>query len=485
MEVLSDSIIGYDSSLAIFQKPLQDVGIRGRKIIQHLPVNDFTSQGVLQFVVNSAGSNYIDLSKTLLNIRCKIVKQDGSPITKYEENLSGVWVPADSKGPMKNAEGSEAADKDKDGDGDSETHKDDGGKDKPICTGVINNFLNSLFNRVDFSVNNHLMTNSHDTYSYQSYLKTVLHAPAELRDGALETQLYYKGMEKQRFTNDWPNTDDTGLFKRSVLFNGSQEVDMSGKLACDVFDLNRLLPNNIQLQLTLYPSTPEFCLISAQIPTPTDLKIVITRASLEICHVEVSPEVIAAHSAVLLSEPAIYPFIKTEVKKFAMAKGSYGVEINNPFENRVPSELICGIVDAEACHGSMNSDPLNFENCKLTFIQATCNGQDMTNSPIYTKFGNSPHESMYVDAYKSLCGVNGIPGAIPFDRQTYFYGYTLYRFVMEDEDGTGEVIPLKRMGNVRLNLKLAEQLDRAKTVILFASFPSGFRLDRNRSIHEF
>ena len=79
-QVLTDSVIGYPQSLAIFSKAVQNVGIRKYRTIEYYPVNDFTTQGVIQFMINGNGASYIDLSRTLLNIKCKIVRRDGSNI---------------------------------------------------------------------------------------------------------------------------------------------------------------------------------------------------------------------------------------------------------------------------------------------------------------------------------------------------------------------------------------------------------------------
>ena len=90
-QVLSDSIIGYPESLAIFSKPVQNIGVKKYRCINYYPVNDFTTQGVVQFHVSGNGSSYIDLSKTLLNIRCRIVKRDGTSIKETSlANLAAV-----------------------------------------------------------------------------------------------------------------------------------------------------------------------------------------------------------------------------------------------------------------------------------------------------------------------------------------------------------------------------------------------------------
>ena len=261
---------------------------------------------------------------------------------------------------------------------------------------------------------------------------------------------------------------------------------MCGKLACDAFEIDRLVPNGVLLQLTLYPNTPEFCLMTPDIVPIPDYKVVITKASLHIWHAEISPEIIATHSEILVSEPALFPYTKTEIKKFTLSQGVFGAELNNPFESRLPSELVIGMVSGEASHGDFQADPFLFEHNNLNFIQVTCDGEDLNNSPIMTKYSQTPEESLYMDAYKTLCGVDGRPGENPISRRDFFHGYTLYRFVVEHEDTTNssDVVPLRRTGNVRISMKFDKQLDQTKTVIIFAKFPAGFKIDKNRGVYD-
>ena len=84
-QVLKDSVVGYPESLAIFDKPIQNIGIRQVRNVNYYPVNDFTSQGVIQFSIPGTGNNYLDLSRTYLNIRCKILKKDNSRLTSWHD----------------------------------------------------------------------------------------------------------------------------------------------------------------------------------------------------------------------------------------------------------------------------------------------------------------------------------------------------------------------------------------------------------------
>jgi len=172
------------------------------------------------------------------------------------------------------------------------------------------------------------------------------------------------------------------------------------------------------------------------------------------------------------------------VKKFNAPKGLHSIELNSVFENSVPSQLIFGILDAAAASGEYSSDPFYFERAGLSYAQCTVDGEDMLFSPMSMQYGERETESLYLEAYKSLFGINGVPGMAPFSREAFFHGCTLYRFAMDPEMASGDVIPLRRTGNVRLSLKFDRALDSPKTIIVLGQFQNGFRLDYNRGIKE-
>ena len=46
---MNDIQVGYPEELSIFEKPAKNVGIKQARCITYYPVNDFSTQGVIQF----------------------------------------------------------------------------------------------------------------------------------------------------------------------------------------------------------------------------------------------------------------------------------------------------------------------------------------------------------------------------------------------------------------------------------------------------
>ena len=330
------------------------------------------------------------------------------------------------------------------------------------------------------------MTDSSNCYPYLSFFKTKLFTAPEVKtSGALEMQMCFEDFDSQLSKDvNWMLTTDKRFMKRSSYFNGSGEVEMKTRLHSDIFQQKKLIPNGVNIQISLHRSDPEFCLISADSTPNPGYSIVITRASLDVTFLELAPEAQTALSEVLKSQDALFPVLKHSVKKFSAPKGLHSIELNSIFENSVPCQMLFGIVDGAASTGEYSSDPFFFEKVGLNHAQCTVDGEDMLHSPMSLKYGKDETDSFFLDAYKSLIGINGIPGMAPFSRESFFNGCTLYRFTMESDPASGDIVPLRRTGNVRLSLKFDRPLDSPKSIIVVGQFQNGFRLDYNRGIKE-
>ena len=536
--ILADSVIGYPDSLAIFSRPLQNVGIRNSKKVEHLPINDITSQSVIVFEVKPSGSGYLDLSKTRLKITSKIVKADGSVIKDFskviQENklndeeavVSNTKTQSDGKeadtgsttassGSTTASSGSttssttstaQASDKSTSStssadstssmnasksSGKTSTNNQSTTIDDESLQNIVapcQNFFHAMFERCDIQLQNNLVTDSSTTYGYNALYK-ALQASREEKKSTMAMQMYFESDYDYSVNEslNWLSSKNPGLVKRGEAFTGSREVTMCGRIASEVFDVERLLVFGVPLKVTLYPSQPQFCLLSPMIEPPPNFKFVITKAVLEVVYIDIAPEIVAAHAEVMKNEPALYPFKKVETKLFAIPQNSYSLEVNSPFESRIPSSLVLGIVDAESVHGSFAKESLRFEHSNLRVIQCVVDGMDVGDSPIHTKYGDSAHKSSYMEGYNSMKGFGGIPNVVPYGYDAYFNGLTLYRFQFEDQESVtgsrGELIPLQRSGNLRVKLQFDKPVKKPKTLVAFGEFASGFKIDRNRAVH--
>ncbi|GFY10287.1 uncharacterized protein F54H12.2 [Trichonephila clavipes] len=114
------------SELELFNLPGTQTVIQDGQWKQYHPLSNVFDNAPVEFHISGSAEDYIDISKTQLYVKAKIVKVDNTPITKDD------------------------------------------------TIGPVNLFLHSLFSQVDVSLNDRVVSNSSNTYPYRSYIETLL-----------------------------------------------------------------------------------------------------------------------------------------------------------------------------------------------------------------------------------------------------------------------------------------------------------------------
>ncbi|XP_071948814.1 uncharacterized protein F54H12.2-like [Antedon mediterranea] len=206
------------SELDLFSVPPTQTSIKKGQWVQYHPFNSITDTGPVQFNIQGSTEEYVDLSQTMLRVKVKITRGDGTDL-----------------------------------------HADD-----PV--GPTNLLLQSLFNEVDVSLNERLITPSNNTYSYRAMIETLLTYGADAKETHLTGGLFYKDTAGRMDVAN-PTLDDAaanqGLKKRSQYIRGSRLVDLIGPIHCDIFFQDRMMLNGVDIKLKLHRSKNAFCLMSS------------------------------------------------------------------------------------------------------------------------------------------------------------------------------------------------------------------------------
>ena len=515
--VLNDAYVGYTSQLAIFDKIRQDVSIKRSQIVKYYPINDYSAQGVLQFAINNSSTRYMDLRGTRLNLTCKLVGPEGQDIyptgpvveekkrTKRSSDAdrraaalasairSGVTDNAGkSTAPVDGAEGGSDIDID-----DSSDAADDQEAGEFIDSvpedalraniGVVNNIAHSLWSRVDISMQSKNLTQSDQSYAYMSYLKSLLYTNSDMKKSAMQASLFYPDRSAEVYDTNPVSTNNEGLKIRSSYFVGGQLVELSTPLHSDLFSVNRFIPGGINMALTLHQNNPQFYLMTKDLKKKVEgCRIIVVRASLDVLLHEIDPSIVIAHSEILKTQPAVFPYLRTELKRCSISSGLYEYRLDDPFSNLIPSELVIGLVRDSASHGDFHENGLHFEHCNLSSIDVTVDNTDMINSPISLKY-DSGALGRGLQGYMTLTGASGEEGVNPIGtRLDYTLGNCLYRFrsqPLENMVSHQSQLPLRLTGNLRVSLRFDKAIEAPLTMVLFASFPGALKIDNFRNLY--
>ena len=181
------------TELDLFSMPPTHVSLEKGHWIDYQPVSSVSDSGLTTFL-SPGTEDYVDLSKTILLLRVKVTKADGT-------NLG-----ADEK------------------------------------VGVVNNFLHSLFKHVRVFLKGKRVTQATGTYAYRAYLETLLNYGPAAKQSQL-TQPCITDTAGKMDVADPTFADvnaNTGVKERYVFGKTRGGIEMAGPVYSDIFFTDRL-----------------------------------------------------------------------------------------------------------------------------------------------------------------------------------------------------------------------------------------------------
>lgn len=407
--------------LNLFDPVDTDTALQSTEWIEYRPVNQITDSAALDFNITAQTSAYMDLKRSVLNVKLRLVNEDNTPI------------------------------------------------DEALVTGLINVPLHSLFSQVEVSFQQTPMTHWGANYPYKAYIDTLLKTDKTVQDNLLTSQLFFKD------TGDLDSSDaktgtNLGLIKRFDTTKAGKIVDLEGPLLLDVFQQPKLLMNGVHLGIKLYPSHNSFRLMSDSLK-PTE-KVQIVDARFKLCIHRVDNHALLSHQKRIRDTPASYPYLRSDIKTIALSSGQYSYSVDDLFQEQVPTKHIVGLVSSEAYSGSYKKNPFNFRHYDCNSVGFYVDGQSYPSHPIQPNF----EADQYTDCYRTLTYFRN---DINIARYEYKKGYCLYVLDIDPYYSFNT----KRRGHCRLELKFAKPLPESVTILVYATFPELLNIDESRAVN--
>ena len=406
--------------LNLFKAARADTSSHSREWIEYRPVSQITDSAALDFNIPAQSSGYVDLKRSILNIKLRLVSADNTPL------------------------------------------------DSALVVGPVNVPLHTLFSQIEVSFQQTPQTQWGRNYPYKAYIDTLLKTNRDVQKNLLTSQLFYKD------TGDLDSSDaktgpNAGLYHRYDETLGGRIVDLEGPLLLDIFQQRKLLINGVHLGIKLYPSNNAFRLMSDNL-APTE-KIQIVDARFKLCVQRLENDVLLSHQKEIQTTPAVYPYLSSDIKTIAVPAGQYNYNVDDLFQGSVPSKLIVGLVSSEAYSGSYKKNPFNFQHYDCSSIGFYVDGQSYPSHPLQPNF----EAGQYTDCYRTLTHFRE---DVNITHSEYKNGYCLY--VLEIDPYYS--FNTKRRGHCRLELKFAKALPESVTLIVYATFPEVLSINQSRAV---
>ena len=410
----------HQAQLNLFTKTPSDTSLKSKEWIEYKPTNQINDTSAINFSITAQSSAYVDLKSSVLNVKLRLTNGDGTPMNEA------------------------------------------------IVAGLVNTPLHSIFRQVDVTFQQTPLSHSGNNYPYKAYIDTILKTNENVQKGELTSQLFYKDVGPD--TDDAKTGPNSGLFNRSLATQGGKVVDLEGSLLIDVFQQPKLLLNGVSIGIKLWPSLDSFRLITDTIKA--DLKVQIVDASFRLCVQRIDGGLMMAHEKMIKMEPAIYPYLKSDIKTTSIASGQYSFSVDDVFQGLVPCKLIVGLVSSAAYMGDYRKNPFYFRDYDCSSVGFYVDGQSYPSQPLRPNY----EANQYIDSYRTLTTFRK---DVNIDRYDYTEGYCLY--VLEVDPYYS--FNIKRKGHCRLEMKFAKPLPESVTLILYATFPEILHIDASRSVY--
>lgn len=419
--------------LSLFTPPPNQVAIEKEYYIECRPISSIaTDSSPVEILVSGQGAEYMNLSKSRLYVKAKIVKSDGTPLAKDEK------------------------------------------------TGIINMPLQTMWSQIDIYMNGKLVSLNTTNYPYKAYMKTILHDAKQRQGSALQAQLFEKDVPPMD-SGDPVGQVNTGLIWRYVYTKESHSFDMEGILLEDVFGLDKYLINGIDLFVKLYRANPQFTLMSSE--ASPDYKIILEDVVFKSCKVKVDPGIIMSHAQQIERQPVQYYIDRTEVKINSISANSNEFLWDNVFQNSRPEKVILAFALQTAVSGSYSRNPFNFQHFDLSELALYVDGESRPSRPMKLDYGeNKNFVSAFAALFQGSLGRDS-QSDLNINRSDFVNGYSIYSFSLDTDDFEGErYVNLIKRGNTRIEAKFRTPPQETISCIAFAQFPAVLEVDKNREI---
>ena len=442
--IAASSRIASFEELDLFRLPQTQGVVERIQYIEKYTTTTDPNSSILDFYIAESGQDFINLAKSQLEIKAKIVKdgtppKQGDPVPKVPPAL------ADEVGP-------------------------------------VNLLLQSLFSQVDMWMNNTRVSSTTSNYAYQAYIPTTLSYGITFKETCLSSQLYAK--DEGVMDSTVPSSgDNRGLQERATYTEGGSLVHLKGPLYTDVWQMQRWLIPGVNIKLSFRRNPDKFILMAKQ-PTK-NFSLEIVEAKLNVCYCTLfRPASEAIEAALSLSE-AKYPLTRTIVKNYSITREEHGKVFENVFAEQIPTKVVIGFLSDEAYNGSWNKNPFNFKHYNVSFVSVYYNGIPMPKrayEPVWN--GAKKKNSAYIDAYDSLFEFDNrkeSKQSIDVERGDFCNGYSLFVFNLDQMAGR-HILPLYKSGNLRIEIKFKDKLPHGIQMIVYGQFPYILSIDKRRQI---
>ena len=340
----------------------------------------------------------------------------------------------------------------------------------------INLLGKTFFKQIKIYLNNKLISDSGDKYSYRAYLETVLNFSQEAKETQLQAAGYYEdGTSDNLLEND-------GYKKRLARFKDSSVVELMAPIHADMFMQERYLISQSDLRIEMYRNSDAFCLIDPA-ARGQNYKIRVKSMCLYMRKVEVSDSINLAIETMLQNTTIKYPIRRTQITTLHITENRRSTPLNALFTGITPRRLVVGLVKAEALRGNYNLSPFDFQDFGISEIKLTSSTVTLPNTPYKLNFDENKYVRAFVDMFEGLNVGNDNRGNA-INLESFKKGKTFFVFDLSADQSDSTYWQLIKEGSTSLEILFQKNLPaNGLECVIFAEFDSMLFVDHARQTY--
>ena len=263
--------------------------------------------------------------------------------------------------------------------------------------------------------------------------------------------------------------------ERCFVFRNGQKVELMGFLLSDIMGIQASVVNRVEIGITLIPNTDIIRLQTFQ--NKKYGRLVTDDIYMYICKRQFTKEVILAHNEIMQMQEAIYPFKKSKVRAYNGSKGNTEVIIENPYESKIPTRFLLGMIDADSYIGNWGKNPLNFQHYDISRAAFYIDNESIAKPPYKLDLVNGKYIEPFMELY-SILGKAGEDMDIGISADDYVNGLFLLPFdVTPTSTANMEYLSKKHGGSCQIELQFGKPLPNNIIIITYALFPMELKID--------
>ncbi len=341
----------------------------------------------------------------------------------------------------------------------------------------VDNVLHSLWNGVDVSMNQELVSTTNQKYMYKAFIETVLNNSASTKRYQLKNAGYYGDTANK--DTDFNLSYNRGMEERYHKFRAGNKVELMGFLQSDIMGIQASIVNGVEINITLTPNLDSIRLQG--FGSKIRGNMIIDKIILYVCKRQMSKEVVVAHADIMESAEAVYPYKRSEVRAYNGHRGQSEVIVENPYQSNIPTRFIVAMIDAAAYMGNPGLNPLNFQHFNISRAAFYIDDESIAKPPYHLDPSKEHLMEPLMELY-SILGKMGEDKDIGISMDEFMDGLFMLPFdVTPLSSANMELLAKREGGNCRLELQFHHPLPRDIIILTYAIFPMELLIDGARN----